>query len=70
MLLEHGGPDTASIAHALLPKSVIPSSGRHGGRRVAWLTLNYLLGHLGRKEVDTVAAIDWYALGFSFRIQV
>lgn len=24
----------------------------------AWLTLNYLLGHLGQGEGDTVAAID------------
>lgn len=24
----------------------------------AWLTLNYLLGHLGKAEKDTIAAID------------
>lgn len=28
----------------------------------AWLTLNYLLGHLGKKEDDTVAAIDLVGL--------
>lgn len=33
-----------------------PAGTEEGG--FAWLTLNYLLGHLGKKADDTVAAID------------
>lgn len=47
---EEGG--FASRAHDQSP----PSGQEEGG--FAWLTLNYLLGKLGRGPEDTVAAID------------
>ena len=39
---------------------VVHAGTEEGG--FAWLTLNYLLGHLGHKESDTVAAIDLVSL--------
>ena len=38
------------------PSSLILPSQDEGG--FAWLTLNYLLGKLGKHSMDTVAAID------------
>ena len=49
--------DGAQNADPLLTRSASRGAGTEEGG-FAWLTLNYLLGHLGRREVDTVAAID------------